>query len=304
MGTTSIEWAKNVDGSAGKTWNPTRGCELTSPGCHNCYAMKIAHRFSGAGEPFDGLTRLRDKGGPVWVGKGRLVESMLDLPLRTKKPTTWFVNSMSDLFWEEFTNKQIAAVFGVMAACPHHRFQVLTKRAERMREWFRWVSDEARPHPATACGIEAVNHGADVDYLGLPDVWPLPNVWLGVSAEDQQRADERISHLLETPAVVRFVSAEPLLGPIDFNEHEHLCETWRRGVTVGTYLDWVILGSESGPGARPMDVAWAESIVHQCKDTRTACFVKQIANASDKKGGDPRHWPPGDWPRQMPEVRR
>ena len=207
---TSIEWTD-------RTWNPTRGCSVVSPGCHNCYAMKQAHRFSGKGGAYEGLTKLTSSG-PRWSGAMRLVPEMLDVPLRRKKPTTWFVNSMSDLFHEGLTDEEVAAVFGVMAACPQHTFQVLTKRAERMRAWFDWLDDmcsvSGDPPRAVTCGIVAANHGADVDYGGLSHAWPIPNVLLGVSVEDQRRADERVPLLLQTPAALRFLSVEPLLGPV------------------------------------------------------------------------------------------
>lgn len=131
---TSIEWTD-------VTWNPVRGCSLVSAGCANCYAMKQAHRFSGAGKPYDGLTELGPQG-PRWTGKIQLVEEALDAPLHWKKPRRIFVNSMSDLFHEDVTNKFIASVFGVMAACPHHTFQVLTKRPDRLRQWFGWVESK------------------------------------------------------------------------------------------------------------------------------------------------------------------
>src|SRR5690606_22560010 len=174
---TTIEWTQG-------TWNPVSGCTRVSPGCDNCYAMRQAHRFSGNCQPYEGLTTIR-RGKVDWTGSVRFVPEMLEVPLQ-RKPTTWFVNSMSDLFHESLTNEQIASAFGGMAATPQHTYQILTKRPKRMREWFGWLDGRR----------------------------PLHNVWLGVSCEDQARADERIPHLLSTPAAVRFVSAEPLLGPI------------------------------------------------------------------------------------------
>lgn len=331
-GESKIEWTD-------ATWNPTRGCSRVSPGCGDatgggCYAMKMAHRFSGPGGPYEGLTRI-GKRGVDWAGKAVLVPSMLDVPLRWRKPRHIFVDSMSDLFHESLSNEQIAAVFGIMAACPQHTFQVLTKRAERMPEWFAWLKrnvGEHDPGHATVCGIHAGNFGANVDYLGIRAPWPLPNVWLGVSAEDQQRADERIPHLLATPAAVRFVSVEPMLGPVDLTPwlHAGRCksigpapERFRCGLPeehsghphsalqpTGVpwfgkpQLSWVICGSESGHGARPMQIEWAESLRDQCAAASVAFFTKQIANAHDKKGGDPQHWPGGPWPREFPRVSR
>lgn len=296
---TKIQWTDSC-------WNPVRGCSRVSPGCDNCYAMGQAHRFSGPGGPYDGLTTLR-KGKVDWSGRVRFVPNALGEPLRWRKPRRVFVNSMSDLFHESLSNEQVAAVFGVMAACPQHTFQVLTKRAERMREWFEWLAfdccDENGPPEPVVCGIHAANHCADVDHLGLPATWPLFNVWLGVSAEDQKRADERVPHLLATPAVVRFVSVEPQVGHVDlsaFLSHE-----------IG--LDWAIIGGESGSRARLFDIAWARQLKEQCTDAGVAFFMKQAgANVidsdyglsplsyHDKKGGNMSEWPEDVRVRQFP----
>lgn len=205
-----IEWTDT-------TWNPVRGCSRVSPGCDNCYAMRQAHRFNHEAQDgarrglgaYDGLTTIR-RGKVDWSGRVRLVPEMLGAPLRWRKPRRVFVNSMSDLFHESLSDEQIAAVFGAMACCSRHTFQVLTKRAKRMREWIGWADGHR----------DTIHHAFSVatGRAGMrPWDWPLPNVWLGVSAEDQQRADERIPDLLATPAAVRFVSAEPLLGPIDLS---------------------------------------------------------------------------------------
>lgn len=282
MGKTSIEWAQNADGSQGETWNPTRGCALESPGCAHCYAMRQAHRFSGPGKPFHGLTRLRQKGGPVWSGEGFLALDMLDVPLRRRAPTTWFVNSMSDLFWEKFTDEEIAAVFGVMAATPRHTYQILTKRAKRMREWFSWVEQQNNTPDFTAqqaawkiLGDAFPLHPIKGTIKSYP--WPLPNVWLGVSVEDQKRADERIPELLKTPAAVRFLSVEPLLEAVDlhldrqqFHPAKHL-----EFHTPGEKIDWCIVGGESGPGSRPMHPDWARSLRDQCVAAGVRFFFKQ-----------------------------
>jgi len=189
--------------------------------------MRQAHRFSGKGGAYEGLTQLRNQG-PVWTGSGRLVVDMLDLPLRWRKPRTVFVNSMSDLWFEKFTNEEIAAVFGVMAACPQHTFQILTKRAERMRGWFEWFGRTIRDSSALAgYAADRIPNGRERDgslshwlYEHTKKIgwaWPIPNVWLGCSVENQKYADERIPELLRTPAAVRFVSYEPALGPVDFD---------------------------------------------------------------------------------------
>ncbi|MDP3236781.1 MAG: phage Gp37/Gp68 family protein [Myxococcales bacterium] len=171
---TSIEWTET-------TWNPVRGCSRVSPGCMNCYAERMAHRFSGAGLPYEGLTRATSTG-PRWTGQVRTVPELLREPLRWREPRLIFVNSMSDLFHEEVPLSFIRSVFEVMATAEHHRFQVLTKRADRLRE------------------------------LAPKLVWPA-NVWMGVSVESEQFT-WRIDRLRETPAAVKFLSLEPLLSAL------------------------------------------------------------------------------------------
>lgn len=316
--TTGIQWTD-------ATWNPVRGCSRVSPGCSNCYAMNMAHRFSGPGKPYDGLTTIR-KGKVDWAGHARFVPSMLDTPLKWKKPRRIFVNSMSDLFHHSVTNEQIASVFGVMAACPQHTFQILTKRPERMLEWFDWVSNVRDENPCFReqdAGTAPFANRLDARSLARSGEWPLRSVWLGVSAEDQERADERIPLLLQCPAAVRFVSCEPLLGPISLESfmwptHWHWPSQYptpEAALAAGAYagkkrqrlvsahaafIDWVIVGGESGPGARPMQIEWAESLRDQCAVAGVAFFTKQIANPNDRKGGDPRFWPAGPWPRGFP----
>jgi len=304
---TSIEWTATVhpDGSVtpGRTWNPVRGCSVISPGCHNCYAMKMAHRFSGDGKPYAGLTK-QTKAGPQWTGKIATIESALLEPLSWRKPAKVFVNSMSDLFHEDVSEDFIAEVFGVMAVAGQpfqgkgdgytasgywtdsggkkhpvrwpkqkhgpHIFQVLTKRPDRMRRLLdgRLVSKIAAA--AYRHAHDRVCAGGLSDAIENGSQWPLPNVWLGVSVENQKYADERIPHLLKTPAAVRFISAEPLLGAVNLGAH--LPAAFRRRDT----LDWVIVGGESGPGARPFDITWARSLVKQCAEAGVACFMKQL----------------------------
>lgn len=292
-----IEWTE-------ATWNPIVGCSIVSPGCTNCYAMKMAARLDAMRQPrYAGLTK-PSKGGAVWTGEMRLVEDALTIPLRRKKPTTWFVNSMSDLFHESVPDAWIDRVFAVMALCPQHTFQVLTKRSARMRAYMAPGMRSARGRVGT------VAHAMSCRFqcAGMPPAWPLPNVWLGVSAEDQRRADERVPDLLATPAAVRFVSAEPLLGPIDFLSVEwpglegHRVDVLRKGFwsEPGAHpltakaagagepkgwftnhsdmpgrLDWIIVGGESGPEARPMHPAWARSIRDQCAGAGVAFHFKQ-----------------------------
>lgn len=218
-GSTSIEWTRNQDGSEGKSWNPGRGCSRISPGCDNCYAMKLAYRFKGEGLAYEGLATLR-RGKPDWTGIVREMPDAIDAPLRWRKPQRVFVNSQTDLFHHGFSNEFIAAVFGVMAACPQHTFLTLTKRAERMREWFEWVGAPCSPgagYPLTVQVLERHAQDAGVPVAISSIEWPLPNVHLGVSVESQEYADERIPDLLATPAAVHWISAEPLLGPLDLS---------------------------------------------------------------------------------------
>jgi protein gp37 len=286
--------------------------------------MGQAHRFSGAGKPFEGLTTLR-KGKVDWTGKTLLVPKALAEPLSWRKPARVFVNSMSDLFHRGLTNEEIASVFGVMAACPHLTFQILTKRADRLPEWFAWVGtanlDDLRAYTFSAASDHREREWL-YEHLGRGTTWPLPNVHLGVSCEDQKTADERIPFLLKTPAAVRFVSAEPLLGPLRLDKlgpwYEPGFDTPREVYPfLGTMaipdcdtdvgkLDWVIVGGESGPGARPCDVAWIRSVIQQCKDARVACFVKQLGRRPivDAHDTNPSDW--GDdvlWDEHGPAIR-
>lgn len=306
------------------TWNPVRGCSRVSEGCRHCYAERVAARFSGPGQPYEGLAtlrRARRRTGPTgdltevvpsrsaWTGEVRLVPEHLADPLRWRKPRRIFVNSMSDLFHEKLSNEQIAAVFGVMAACPQHTFQVLTKRAKRMREWFEWLrgpSEETftmRQRGIVAAPNTARALDAAFEYLGAAwkpqldavwrresveaDPWPLPEIWLGVSVENQDAADERIPELLETPAAVRFLSCEPLLGSVDISEYFDPCSV-PCGEDPWPPLDWVIAGCESGPGARPCAVAWLRSLRDQCAAARVPFFLKQAVGCIEPGKADER----------------
>jgi len=205
---TGIEWTD-------ATWNPVRGCSLVSDGCKNCYAMGVAGRFGGAGQPYDGLTTKTTQGAK-WTGKIMLVPDMLDQPIRWKRPRKIFVNSMSDLFHEGVPDDYIDRVFAVMALAPQHIFQVLTKRPERMRDYLRDKDLEDR--------ITDLWREDDRDKETWNIMLPLSNVWIGVSVENQATADERIPLLLQTPASVRWLSMEPLLGPVDTSKY--LNEVW------------------------------------------------------------------------------
>jgi protein gp37 len=239
------------------TWNPIRGCEVVSPGCANCYAKEIAARFSGLGEPYDGLAKRTPKGLPVWTGEIRLIAHHLDDPLRWKRPRLVFVNSMSDLFFEKLHDDQIAAIFGVMAAAGRHRFQVLTKRSKRMREWFAKAAADANG-PAGYCAHAAAELLADPltpecypeslePAFSAP--WPLPNVDLGVSVEREQEA-HRIDDLMACPASVRWVSYEPALGPIAWASKIPTRSPWHDKELPSTFdrmlwPDWVPLDVRS-----------------------------------------------------------
>ena len=239
-----------------ETWNPIRGCSRVSEGCRHCYAETVANRFKGPGQPYEGLIAP----GGQWNGNITVAHNLIDQPLRWKKPRRIFVNSMSDLFHENVDDYIIRRVFDVMAQCPQHTFQILTKRPERMQQLLSmW---------------ERIGITGD-HFKGKP----LPNVWLGVSVEDQTTADERIPLLLETPAAVRWISAEPLLGPIKL--------TWEDradGMIVDKFplLDWVVVGGESGQGARPMHPQWARDLRDQCQAAGVPFFMKQICNRGRK----------------------
>lgn len=290
MGDTEISWTHRP-GTRGRTWNPVQGCRRVSPGCQHCYAERMAARFAENGWS-KGLIDLKTG---RWNGVGRLAAHKLAEPLSWREPSTVFVNSMSDLFYEAFSNEEIAAVFGIMAATPQHTYQILTKRPERMREWFAWAGQLTLDHlqtfaikalPVNARG--AVRRGV---------TWPLPNVWLGTSTENQDTADERIPWLVRTPAVVHFVSAEPLLGAIDFRRilipggtpgvsHFSALPT-ERSPGDPAVLRWVIAGCESGGGARPCEVEWLRSLRDQCEAANVPFFLKQASLAAFTRVGDP-----------------
>ena len=276
----SIEWTD-------ATWNPVTGCSRVSKGCENCYAERLA------------ATRLRnhpsrqdltDSNGR-WNGEVRFNPQWLDWPLRAQRPRRIFVAAHGDLFHENAPDAWIDSIFAVMALSGRHVFQVLTKRPERMRAYMH--VGEGRMAGAIM-GWLAAGPAAPVpisprrrfDLLRIADAgrpwfdWPPPNVWLGVSAEDQATADERVPILLDTPPAVRWLSAEPLLGPLEIDAS-----------LAG--LDWVVAGGESGPGARPMEAAWARSLRNQCLCADVPFFFKQWGGRTSKAGGavlDGREW--------------
>lgn len=293
------------------TWNPIRGCRRTAPkgstqsGCGDptgggCYAEVQAARFCGPGGAYEGLIKLTANG-PRWSGKTKFVGEHLTDPMRWREPRRIFVDSMSDLFYEGFADEEIAAIFGVMLLAAQHTYQILTKRAERMRRWFeRWTVDAcldvlARvqlPNGQSVPGGRPWNRPARREWCDV-EGWPVPWIWLGVSVENQAAADERIPDLLATPASVRFLSCEPLLGPVDLHAIQIPGE--REGLRFSSLqrqhddrfgqsdqiLSWVIAGCESGRKARECDPVWLRSLRDQCGSAGVAFFLKQAEESAD-----------------------
>lgn len=242
---TKIEWTE-------KTWNPITGCQRVSAGCQHCYAERMTKRLAAMGQ--EKYQKLINEQGR-FNGVLKFDKATLEIPRKVKKPTVWFVNSMSDVFHGQMHFLWHPRIWQVMADTPQHTYQILTKRAENMQE----VVSEL------------------VKQFGV-----LPNVWLGVSVENQAAANERIPHLLQTPAAIRFLSCEPLLGPVELGRwlppapgvswaHE-VMEAWGEDTNK---IDWVITGGESGPGARQMHPDWARLLRDQCVAADVPFFFKQ-----------------------------
>lgn len=255
---TSIEWTES-------TWNPISGCSKVSQGCKNCYAerdwARLQHLPAYAGRAFTDVAMHADR---------------LEQPLRWRRPKRIFVNSMSDLFHADVPDDFIDKVFAVMALAKQHTFQILTKRPDRMRAY---LFHGAR---AELVGIEAeALSGLDRHTEAMSQRWPfpLPNVWLGVSVEDQASADDRIPLLLQTPAAVRWISAEPLLGPVSLPferiGHWNALAIKSNQPWATTRLHWVVVGGESGPKARPMHPEWVRSLRDQCSVAGVPLLFKQ-----------------------------
>ena len=413
MNKTSIQWCDY-------SWSPVVGCSRVSAGCQRCYAERLAATRLKHMRAYRDLARIRENGEPQWTGDVRLLPERLEDPLRHRKPARIFVCDMGDLFHEGVPDEYIAAVFGAMAACPQHQFQVLTKRPDRMQRWLAAADSdghcrvmlygeeqterllvhrlvlEAFDRPAV--GDEQSRHidgdpstnalwnlqwGTRVDnqhdrrrhgtargwsYLTAQQVqeirgkaaqgqsacliardynvsdtqirnivtgrqwnsddgleWPLTNCHLGVSVEDQAAADERIPLLLQTPAAVRFLSIEPLLGPVRLPGLFTMNTPEEAPLPT---IDWVIVGAESGPKARPCNLDWIRFVVRQCKSAGVSCFVKQIGarpvvteglpareypglriddcgqvHLRNRKGGDPSEWCEDLRVREMPNGR-
>lgn len=268
---TNIEWTD-------RTWNAIRGCTRVSEGCRNCYAENMAARFSDPGQWGHGLaTRKPNR----WTGKVVLDEAALLKPLRWKKPRKIFVTSIGDPFHPDVPDEWIDRLFAVMALCPQHTFQLLTKRPERMWEYMNGLKQRAFENDCTTTDY-ILSHCIDDEWWAgmgrrVPGrlKWPLPNLWLGVSVENQEQADQRIPHLLATPAVVRFLSCEPLLGPINFEGCWVDDPDPRVHINWLERLDWVIVGGESGPAARPMHPDWVRELRDQCNQAQTPFLFKQ-----------------------------
>lgn len=326
-----IEWTE-------KTWNPTVGCSKVSAGCENCYAMRMAYRHMHNPKiqhKYEGVARKTANGKINWTGKINLLEKELLKPLKTKKPTVWFVNSMSDIFHPNVPFYFIAEIYTVMAMCPQHKFQVLTKHPDRAVQYYteyqlglplfmhnsifelgfyqfmfdKW--DKKKNKPAGNLRKDLQDMGwiiaeKDTKYAkkGTPillDRLTLPNVHVGVSVENQQAADKRIPLLLKIPAAVRFLSCEPLLGPVDlsgvkylvrhtdsvngpansplctlpFSERRRVVDYIKKPWYTASTIDWVIVGGESGPKARAVHPDWVRSLRDQCVAAGVPFFFKQ-----------------------------
>lgn len=279
---TSIEWTE-------ATWNPIAGCTPISPGCLNCYAATMSARLESMGrEKYRGLTVLYN-GRRVFNGKITLDDKALSIPLERKKPTTYFVNSMSDLFHESVPMCFVAEVFSVMWSAQWHTFQVLTKRAERMQMMLNFEGFWQATAQAAwkRFNQESPEKAAIVTVAELWDDMRngLENVWLGTSVENQKSARDRIPYLLKCRAKVRFLSCEPLLESINLDvsrtpdalADEVTEEDDAMGPPLGGVagIDWVIVGGESGHHARPMHPRWAQSIRDQCQAAKVPFFFKQ-----------------------------
>lgn len=269
---TGIQWTD-------ETWNPSTGCDRISPGCDHCYALTMAKRLKGMGQ-----AKYQNDGNPVTSGPGfglTVHPDTLDTPLGWRKPRKVFVNSMSDLFHARVPKTFVGGVWNTMALTPEHTYQILTKRPKRMR---RILSDWAeagwmfRKHDLIWCGPL---HG------------PLPNAWLGTSIESDDYA-RRADELRGTPAAVRFLSLEPLLGPLPSLDLSG--------------IDWVIVGGESGAGARPMELGWVRDLIERGHEAGAAVFVKQLGAVlgadygAGKAGGDVARWPSGIRVREFPRT--
>lgn len=319
---TGIEWTD-------VTWNPVRGCRRVSPGCLHCYAELQARRMDHPGTvegngaapqrqkaagAYYGLTVVGGDKRPRWNGLVREAPEVLEQPLRWQKHRRVFVGSMSDLFYERFDPEWVAAVLGVMVASPHLTFQVLTKRPEHMAGAFANLT----PRDCVQAAKRQIGgYHAKLRDLHVPEQWPLPNVWIGTSVEDVKRL-QRVAQLLEIPAAVHWVSAEPLLEELDLTPY--------LTPRTGPRLRWVVAGGESGRDARACEIEWLQLIVDDCAARSTPCYVKQVgsnprvghpgmsaaakpragtwplAGIKHRRGGNPDEWPESLRVRQFPRA--
>lgn len=284
--TTGIEWTES-------TWNVLVGCDKVSPGCDHCYAIRTAHRMTANPNPKVSTAYAGTEADGEWTGQVNLLTERLDQPMRWQRGRRIFVNAQSDMFHKDVPDAFIARVWAVMALTPRHTYQILTKRPGRMKSLLSSLAFQSKVQDAAYL----ISVGEDPDVyvnsagVSLPVTYPLPNVWLGTSVEDQKRALLRVAPLLGTPAAVRFISAEPLLGPVDLtrldvesksNEGMYVINAltgrntdMARPCPDVPRLDWVIVGGESGPGARPMHPDWARSLRDQCEKAGVAHLFKQ-----------------------------
>ena len=314
MTKSTIEWTND-------TWNPLLGCSKVSAGCSRCYAVGHVQRMAGNPNATihaanAGLTARHRNGQLDWTGTIRLLPERLDQPLHWAKPRRVFANSLSDLFHPDVPDDFIAHVWAVMALTPQHTYQILTKRPERIEP----ILSTPRFYSQVLIAAQGLRTRFPRKGLGdipisNPATHLLENVWIGTSCEDQAAADARVPHLLATPAAVRFLSCEPLLGPIDL-------EPWLWTVAYhddgqgdvapeqepSGAISWCIVGGESGPGARPLQADWLNGLVERCIEADVPLFVKQTGSAwarehgyTDRKGGSPEEWPTGWRIRQWPK---
>ena len=281
---------------ADESWNPTSGCSKVSPGCARCWAETVSHRFSMTHLPWTPEHAAEN----VVTHPARLSE-----PLHWRKPRTVAVCFMGDLFHEQVPDEFIERVFGVMALARDHTFLVLTKRPERMNALLADKSFIGGAYlVAERMGGAGVDRVLEYGSRLVVGTWPLPNVWLGVTAENQRMADERIPVLLRTPAAHRWASLEPLLGPINMYDglsgvQAHAEPDWEGDIVDfdGPKLDWVLAGGESGPAYRPMSLDWAAIIQAQCQDASVPFYMKQIAAS---RPGQPSGVPMLDTAKELP----
>jgi protein gp37 len=258
-----IGWL-NIPGYIPQTWNPIIGCDKISEGCEHCYAERMANRLASNPKTKDNYSNVISKG--KWNGLATVCYDQVGKPLEWIKPRSIFVCSMGDLFHESVSFFEINSVFGTMSDCDQHIFIIITKRPERMAAFWKWKKQNCM----------------DVTWC------PKPNVWIGVTAENQQRANERIPVLLSIPAAKRIVSIEPMLGPIGMQSFDdngsynfltgNVFSAGMNEPCVSTKLDWVIVGGETGPRAREIDIAWVNSIEIQCSKANVPFFMKSFGS--------------------------